>query len=65
MVAFGSTALPTESLLRIATFVYEGLRQVGLVSEGGLSVAPFRLDGQRGALPIIELIASGSPLPAL
>jgi len=53
--------------LRIATFVYNGTRQVGQVSEDGQQVTPFALSteqARRGALPLIEAAVEGRPLPA-
>ncbi|MFM8865189.1 MAG: fumarylacetoacetate hydrolase family protein, partial [Limnohabitans sp.] len=53
--------------MRIATFVYNGTRQVGQVSEDGQQVTPFALSteqARRGALPLIEAAVEGRPLPA-
>ena len=53
--------------MRLATFVHQGQRQVGLVSADGQTVTPFALspaDAQRGVLPLIEAAAAGQPLPA-
>ncbi|MCW5655304.1 fumarylacetoacetate hydrolase family protein [Hydrogenophaga sp.] len=53
--------------MRIATFIHQGQRQVGLVSADGQSLQPLVLsaaDAQRGALPLIEASAAGQPLPA-
>lgn len=52
--------------MRIATFRQNGRRQVGLVSADGASITPLALPPQaaeRGALTIIESIASGAPAP--
>ena len=54
--------------MRIATFVYQGSRQVGLVSADGEAVTPFALspaDAQRGVLTLIEAAAAGRPLPGV
>jgi 2-keto-4-pentenoate hydratase/2-oxohepta-3-ene-1,7-dioic acid hydratase in catechol pathway len=56
-----------EKPLRIATFVWDGERRVGEVSADGLSVTPFDLppaQARLGALPLIEAMAGGRPLPA-
>ena len=53
--------------MRLATFVHQGQRHVGLVSADGQTVTPFSLspdDAQRGVLPLIEAAAAGQPLPA-
>jgi len=50
--------------LRIATYLHQGRRQVGLVSADGKSVTAFELaDAERGALPLIERAAGGDGLP--
>lgn len=52
--------------MRIATFVMNGDRHVGLVSPDGLQVTPFDLPAQQardGALALIEAHAAGLPLP--
>ncbi|MBT2304396.1 fumarylacetoacetate hydrolase family protein [Variovorax paradoxus] len=52
--------------MRIATYQYQGRRQVGLVSEDGATVSPLQLGDaqvQRGALSLIEDRASGAALP--
>jgi 2-keto-4-pentenoate hydratase/2-oxohepta-3-ene-1,7-dioic acid hydratase in catechol pathway len=52
--------------LRIATYQHQGRRQVGLVSHDGATVSPFQLSDaqvQRGALVLIEDLASGAALP--
>ncbi|SEB26520.1 fumarylacetoacetate hydrolase family protein [Variovorax sp. YR216] len=54
--------------MRIATFQYQGRRQVGLVSADGQTVSPFQIEPprtRRGALSLIEAQATGdSRLPA-
>lgn len=53
--------------MRIATYLADGLRQVGLVSSDGLTVTPLVLppdQADRGALAIIEMLAAGETLPA-
>jgi len=57
-----------EIVLRIATFVHMGKRQVGQVSSDGMFVTPFAMtqaQSQGGAQPIIEAMVAGQPLPAL
>ncbi len=57
-----------EKLMRIATFVLDGRRQVGQVSEDGLQVTPFEMSAdaaRAGALPLIEASVAGKPLPGL
>ena len=57
-----------ESILRIATFVYNNKRQVGQVSVDGLQVTPFALtqaQAQHGAQMLIDAMVAGQPLPAL
>jgi 2-keto-4-pentenoate hydratase/2-oxohepta-3-ene-1,7-dioic acid hydratase in catechol pathway len=52
--------------MKIATFWHEGIRHVGRVSPDGLTVTPLRLGDEvrgKGALALVELMASGSPLP--
>jgi len=54
--------------LRIATFVHNGKRQVGLVSADGQQVTPWALSPEqahRGAQPLIEAAVEGRALPAL
>jgi 2-keto-4-pentenoate hydratase/2-oxohepta-3-ene-1,7-dioic acid hydratase in catechol pathway len=63
LVAFGLTK---EIILRIATYQYQGRRQVGLVSEDATTASPFQLSDaqvQRGALALIEDLSSGAALP--
>ncbi|MEJ8812541.1 fumarylacetoacetate hydrolase family protein [Variovorax ureilyticus] len=54
--------------MRIATYQYQGRRQVGLVSADGQTVSPFQIEApraRRGALSLIEAQAAGeSRLPA-
>jgi len=57
-----------ENVLRIATFVHNGKRQVGLVSADGQQVTPWALSPEqahRGAQPLIEAAVEGRALPAL
>jgi len=52
--------------MRIATFVLNGQREVGLVSEDGKTVTPFAvsaLDASRGAQFAIDLLVAGKALP--
>jgi 2-keto-4-pentenoate hydratase/2-oxohepta-3-ene-1,7-dioic acid hydratase in catechol pathway len=52
--------------MRIATFIQDGQRKVGLVSANGQAVTAFHLssaEAARGALSIIEGLAAGKPLP--
>ena len=54
--------------MRIATFVHNGKRQVGLVSADGQQVTPWALSPEqahRGAQPLIEAAVEGRALPAL
>ncbi len=60
--------VPREDALRIATFVLDGQRRVGQVSSDGQQITPFALSAQQaraGALPLIEALVAGQPLPAL
>ncbi len=53
--------------MRIATYVADGHRQVGLVSADGLSINPLDLSPEqatRGALGLIEAMADGGGIPA-
>ncbi|MBT2324576.1 fumarylacetoacetate hydrolase family protein [Variovorax paradoxus] len=53
--------------MRIATFHYQGRRQVGVVSEDGATLRPLELGdarAQRGVLSLIEDRASGTAWPA-
>jgi len=52
--------------MRFATFIHQGLRQVGRVSADGASVTRLDLPPQdvgRGVLPLIEQLAKGRKLP--
>lgn len=52
--------------MRIATYVQDGKRHVGIVSADGQQVTAFKLateSAQRGALPLIEALASSGVLP--
>ncbi|MCU0931510.1 MAG: fumarylacetoacetate hydrolase family protein [Serpentinimonas sp.] len=52
--------------MRLATFNYQGMRHVGIVSADGTSVTPLALsatDAQRGVLPLVEAAAAGQSLP--
>lgn len=54
--------------MKIATYVQDGTRHVGQVSEDGLHITAYQLsagDAQRGALSVIEALAQGKALPAL
>ncbi|MCZ4317335.1 fumarylacetoacetate hydrolase family protein [Comamonadaceae bacterium G21597-S1] len=54
--------------MRIATFVLDGQRRVGQVSPDGQQLTPFEQTAQlarAGALPLIEALVAGQPLPAL
>ncbi|MBX3611310.1 MAG: fumarylacetoacetate hydrolase family protein [Hydrogenophaga sp.] len=53
--------------MRIATFVHQGQRRVGIVSSDARSVTPLDLPADqaaRGALPLIDAAAQGQALPA-
>jgi 2-keto-4-pentenoate hydratase/2-oxohepta-3-ene-1,7-dioic acid hydratase in catechol pathway len=57
-----------EKPLRIATFLLDGRRQVGQVSEDGLQLTPFEMSAEQaraGALPLIEALVAGKSLPRL
>lgn len=54
--------------MRIATYVWGGQRNVGLVSADGTEVKPFALtkeQANKGALTVIEMLARGEEIPAL
>jgi len=54
--------------MRIATFVLDGRRQVGQVSDDGLQLTPFEMSAEQaraGAMPLIEAMVAGQPLPRL
>lgn len=53
--------------MKIATFWHEGTRQVGRLSADGSTVTPLVLGEEArvtGALPLVEMMAAGLPLPA-
>ena len=53
--------------MRIATYLVDGHRHVGLVSNDGITISPLALtaeQAQKGALGIIETLAEGGELPA-
>jgi len=53
--------------MRIAAFIHQGQRLVGMVSPDQRHITPFDLppaDAQRGALPLVEAAAAGRALPA-
>ena len=50
--------------MRIASWSWGGRAQVGTISPSGLEATPLAVaDATRGALPLIEAIARGEPLP--
>jgi 2-keto-4-pentenoate hydratase/2-oxohepta-3-ene-1,7-dioic acid hydratase in catechol pathway len=49
--------------VRIASFRYEGKRQLGQVSADGKQVTPLAIDATRGAHAMIEAAAAGRPAP--
>ncbi len=49
--------------MKVAVFSWGGRRQVGTVSADGTEVTPLALDGERGALPLIEAMVAGKPVP--
>lgn len=54
--------------MKIATYLIDGLRHVGLVSDDETTLTAFALTPEqaaRGALTIIETLAEGGPLPAM
>jgi 2-keto-4-pentenoate hydratase/2-oxohepta-3-ene-1,7-dioic acid hydratase in catechol pathway len=54
--------------MKIAAFLLQGVPGVGLVSADGTSVQPYALSphlASRGALPIVQALANGTPLPEL
>lgn len=54
--------------MRIATYVWGGQRHVGQVSADGNEIKPFAIDkaeASKGALSIIQKLASGGEMPAL
>jgi 2-keto-4-pentenoate hydratase/2-oxohepta-3-ene-1,7-dioic acid hydratase in catechol pathway len=54
-----------ESYLHIATIVHQGQRRVGRLAADGQHLELFDIDGQHGALPLIQRAAAGLPWPAL
>jgi 2-keto-4-pentenoate hydratase/2-oxohepta-3-ene-1,7-dioic acid hydratase in catechol pathway len=51
--------------MRLASWVWGGQNQVGTVSADGREATPLRVaDASRGALPLIEALVRGEPLPA-
>jgi 2-keto-4-pentenoate hydratase/2-oxohepta-3-ene-1,7-dioic acid hydratase in catechol pathway len=53
--------------MRIATYLHQGQRHVGLVDTQGRTVTPLALtpaDAARGALPLVERAARGEALPS-
>jgi len=57
-----------EKPVRIATYVQGGTRHIGVVSADGQQITPFNVTAetaQRGALALIETLASGGALPPL
>ncbi len=56
----------TESFMRLATYRIHGRAHVGRLSADGTHIAPLALSPQqseRGILSVIELLASGEPMP--
>jgi 2-keto-4-pentenoate hydratase/2-oxohepta-3-ene-1,7-dioic acid hydratase in catechol pathway len=50
--------------MRLASWVWGGQNQVGTVSADGREATPLRVaDASRGALPLIEALVRGEPLP--
>jgi 2-keto-4-pentenoate hydratase/2-oxohepta-3-ene-1,7-dioic acid hydratase in catechol pathway len=51
--------------MKVAVYSWGGRRHVGLVSADGSEVTPLALDGanERGALPLIEAMVKGQPIP--
>jgi len=53
--------------MRIATYVWGGQRNVGLVSADGTEIRPLALNREqanKGVLTVIEMLARGEPMPA-
>ena len=51
--------------MRIASWSWGGRPQVGTISSDGREATPLAVaDAARGALPLIERLARGEPLPA-
>lgn len=51
--------------MRIATLIHQGQRRVARLSADGEQLELLAIDGQRGALALIEALAAGAPLPAV
>ena len=54
--------------MKLATFVYQGSRRVGLLSDDGLRVQTLDLstqENERGILSLVDRKASGKPFPAV
>jgi 2-keto-4-pentenoate hydratase/2-oxohepta-3-ene-1,7-dioic acid hydratase in catechol pathway len=54
--------------MKLATFVYQGSRRVGIVSDDGLRVQSLDLstqENERGILALVDRKASGKPFPAV
>ena len=54
--------------MKLATFVYQGSRRVGLLSDDGLRVQILDLstqENERGILSLVDRKASGKPFPAV
>jgi len=50
--------------MRLASWVWGGRPQAGLLSPDGSEVTPLALaDASRGALPLVQMLAAGEPLP--
>lgn len=49
--------------MRLATLFHEGRRRVGRLSADGRQIELFDCDGTLGALPLIERMVAGHPLP--
>ena len=51
--------------MRIATINHQGRRRVGRLSADALTLDLFDIEGERGALPLVEAAAAGRALPAI
>ena len=51
--------------MRIATINHQGRRRVGRLSADALTLELFDIEGERGALPLVEAAAAGRALPAI
>ena len=50
--------------MRLASWVWGGRPHAGLLSADGSEVTPLALaDPSRGALPLVQMLAAGEPLP--